>query len=439
MNNRIAIIFEEDYLGSYPSFVEAIKMFSEDGFKVDILGTLRESRFPDPPKFNENVSLHLLPIKNVINRDYKIDEGTNNPTPKSNPIPPRSSYIKKIIPENLKKIVRSIRGNIHENINEWSFQKKFIKDQLNYFLFVLKHVRKNKYDTIIGIDLGGGGASYLATKIVPCRNYIYWGLEISNIKQALWALKLYKFLECKACQVSNAVLTTDDARAKDVCAENQVDYNTKTCLCVPHSPLGFCEETKSSFFQDLFSLDNSICTILHSGWIHDVMMSKDLAATSRNWPSNWRMIFHERMKRSTEESYIRDVIEAGNEKVLMSLNPVEYDRIDEVVLSAKIGIVIYGNSEKFGNSWISLAKGSGKIAHYLRCGKPVVCMNLPGFKEIIEKYQCGVMFDSLNEIQGAVEKILDNYEFYQKNAYECYKYEYEFGRFFKNVVNFIKQ
>jgi glycosyltransferase involved in cell wall biosynthesis len=145
------------------------------------------------------------------------------------------------------------------------------------------------------------------------------------------------------------------------------------------------------------------------------------------------------MKRSTDESYIQEVIKSGDKKTLFSLNPVDYNKIDDVILSSKIGIVIYDSHEKYGTSWISLAKGSGKIAHYLRCGKPVICKNLPGFKEIIEKYKCGIIFDELSEIEPGIKTILNNYEFYQKNALECFKYEYEFSRYFQKVINFLKE
>jgi glycosyltransferase involved in cell wall biosynthesis len=123
--------------------------------------------------------------------------------------------------------------------------------------------------------------------------------------------------------------------------------------------------------------------------------------------------------------------------VLLSLNPVPYDQIDHVVLSSKIGIVIYGNHEEWGTSWISLAKGSGKIAHYLKCGKPVLCINLPGLNEIITKYQCGILFDNLEDIQSGIYKILGNYSFYSQNAYKCYREEYEFSNYFKQFTMYV--
>ena len=48
------------------------------------------------------------------------------------------------------------------------------------------------------------------------------------------------------------------------------------------------------------------------------------------------------------------------------------------------------------------------------------------------------MFDDINEIENAVTKILGNYDFYHQNAYDCYKHEYEFGKYFKKVTSFLK-
>ena len=441
MKKKIGFIFEEDYLGSYPSFVESIRILSEQGFVVDILGTSRESKFPAPPKFNENVNIDLLLVNYPICRDYPTSEDDSinnifiNSVDNQNN---KSSFFKSLIPIEIKNIARSLISDIKENLTTFKSQKEYFFNKIKYFFFVFKKVKRNKYDILIGVDFGGGAAAYLSYLFNPTKKFLYWGLEIMEPHQERWAYRLVKHLEIKACQTADAIISTDTARIKDVCKANRTNSESKKVLLLPHSPKGFCKRKRSSYFQDLFSLDDTNTTILHSGWIHEVMCSKDLAQESRRWPQNWRLIFHERMKRTPDESYIQEVINAGDKKTLLSLNPVEYDLIDEVVLSADIGVVIYDSYEKYGTSWISLAKGSGKIAHYLRCGKPVVCRNLPGFKEIIEKYQCGVMFDNINEIETAITKILGNYDFYHKNAYDCYKHEYEFGKYFKKVTSFLK-
>jgi glycosyltransferase involved in cell wall biosynthesis len=168
------------------------------------------------------------------------------------------------------------------------------------------------------------------------------------------------------------------------------------------------------------------------------MQSKNLARASRGWPKEWKLVFHERMTRNKSEPYIKEIANSGGQNLYLSLNPVPYNEIDKVIASSTIGVVIYGSSSEWGTSWVSLAKGSGKIAHYLKCGKPVVCVNIPGFKEIINEYKCGILFNDVNEIHSAISEILQNYSFYSSNALKCYKNEYEFSNYFNNFLKYTR-
>jgi glycosyltransferase involved in cell wall biosynthesis len=436
MGKRIALIFEEDYLGSYPSFIESISLLSKQGHKVDVIGTTRVTQFPSPPQFPQNVKFYNLSLSSKIDRNYSNEQSAGNFD--DTPIQSKKiSLFKYFLPSKLKQRLRGILNFLKFNFSQYQFQKRLIIDNLRYTTFVLSRLARKKYEVVIGVDLGGGSAAYISSLFLSIDKLVYWGLEITTPYQPLVYMRILKFFEERMCYNSDLMLTTDMARAKDVCNENKTPINKKNVICLPHSPSGFCESKHSDFFQKLFSLDNEIVTILHSGWIHEVMKSTDLARIATQWPNDWKLIFHERMKRKITEPYIKQVIKAGSNTVLLSLNPVPYDQIDHVVLSSKIGIVIYGNHEEWGTSWISLAKGSGKIAHYLKCGKPVLCINLPGLNEIITKYQCGILFDNLEDIQSGIYKILGNYSFYSQNAYKCYREEYEFSNYFKQFTMYV--
>ena len=105
MRKRIALIFEEDYLGSYPSFIEAISMLSEANHYVDVIGTSRTTDFPAPPNFPNNVSFHNLRLSSKINRDYPSEKASQE---KSITLENRrnSSFLKKLIPTAIKSIIR---------------------------------------------------------------------------------------------------------------------------------------------------------------------------------------------------------------------------------------------------------------------------------------------------------------------------------------------
>ncbi len=437
MRRRIALIFEEDYLGSYPSFIESISLLAENNHYVDIIGTTRKTNFPAPPCFAKNVNFYNLPLSSEINRDYPIEE-TSEEKQTTTEKQKKNSFLKRLIPPSLKSTIRNQLSLIKLNLSQFETQKNLIFESLKYTGFVFSRLTQKKYDVVIGVDLGGGCAAYISSLFLPIDKLVYWGLEITTPYQSLINMRFLKFFEKKMCKRSNLMLTTDMARANDVCKENDTSIEEKDVICLPHSPSGFCDVLKSDFFQKLFSLDNEKVIVLHSGWMHEVMQSKNLARAASKWPKKWKLIFHERMKRCPREPYIKDIMATGGENVLLSLNPVSYDKIDHVVASSKIGIVIYGHSEQWGSSWVSLAKGSGKIAHYLKCGKPVLCVNIPGLSQIITKYQCGILFDELSEIQSGISKILQNYSYYSRNALKCYKEEYEFSNYFNKFLDYIE-
>jgi len=438
MGKKIALVFSEDYLGSYPSFVESIKILSQHKHRIDIIGTTRDTKFPNPPIFNSYVKFLNIPIDHIIERDYDrvCDKSVN-----TEPSHTSASYIdviKYFLPLCIKRYIRDIINYIKHNIQNFRTQKIQFITHFKYTVHVIHKLAIGRYDFVIYVDLYGGASTYLCSLIFNINNKIYWGLEITTKHQSLAVNQILKFLESKSCNHSDIIFTTDVSRGKDVCIENNTEYIKKNFIYLPHSPSGFCKHNKSIYFQKMFSLNPKDEIILHSGWIHEVMRSRELAEESCKWPTNWKLVFHERMHRSRKEQYIKKVNRAGKGKVLLSLNPVPYDFIDDIILSAKIGIVIYDTAVNWGTSWSSLVKGSGKIAHYLRCGRPVICSNLPGFDEIVNKYECGFLFDDISEIPHYISIILRNYSFFSNNALKCYKDEYEFSKHFNKFLQYIE-
>lgn len=433
---NIAFVFEEDYLGAYPSFVESIKLLSENGYIVDIIGKSRESNFPNAPVFNKNVNFLLLNDKDSISRDYENYNSIHDYRPRI--VKSHSRWFSKIIPYFLKKALRDRLNSIKENLKNKSIQFKTFKKFLVYSFFVSNCLSKKNYKIVIAVDLHGSSATYFYSFFSKHIEYVYWGLEITTLEQPLIVDKFIKLLETMYAKKANIILTTDPSRGIDLSKENKFNFHKKPFIYLPHSPSGLPNKSKSTFFQDMFNLNNDTIIVLHSGWIHDVMCSNDLAYSTLKWKSSTKLVLHERMKRNISEPYIQKIINHNSPQTLLSLNPVDYDQIDDIVLSSDIGLVIYDSHKRWGTSWISLGKGSGKIAHYLRCSKPIICSNLKGFSEIIKEYDCGVLFDNIDEIPSCIDEILNNYNYYSCNALKCYKNEYEFSKYFQNFQRYIK-
>jgi hypothetical protein len=111
--------------------------------------------------------------------------------------------------------------------------------------------------------------------------------------------------------------------------------------------------------------------------------------------------------------------------------------VDKIFSSCTISLAFYkGHNDDY--SQISMA--SGKLAHSLKLGKPVLVNDLLSLRRLVEKYQFGVVIkDPCNsqEINSAIEEILENYETYCKNSRFCFDSEFDFSKQTKPILSFM--
>lgn len=82
------------------------------------------------------------------------------------------------------------------------------------------------------------------------------------------------------------------------------------------------------------------------------------------------------------------------------------------------------------------------MTFYLKYKKPVIVNRLDGYSDIVEKYDCGVIINDVNnteEWQNAVNKINSNYQYYSNNSYKCYMEEFDFMTKIKPFLDFSKK
>ena len=123
----------------------------------------------------------------------------------------------------------------------------------------------------------------------------------------------------------------------------------------------------------------------------------------------------------------------SNNKAYFSILPVPFDQLATITSSAHVGIAFY--SKKRGLNHSVIVGASGKMASYFNCGLPVIVLDLVGFKELFDAYQCGVVIKSPDECGQAITTIMNDYEKYSLNAARCYEEVYEFESHFKKVLD----
>ena len=73
------ILFTEDYLGSYPSILNALLTLDSNNVNTNLFLFRYKTKFPRLPKF-KNVSVNYFTRNSVINRHYELNfKNKNNP------------------------------------------------------------------------------------------------------------------------------------------------------------------------------------------------------------------------------------------------------------------------------------------------------------------------------------------------------------------------
>jgi len=133
------------------------------------------------------------------------------------------------------------------------------------------------------------------------------------------------------------------------------------------------------------------------------------------------------------ESYFQEIRRAGGDRVHLSLDPVPLQDVPRLVAGCDIGLVFY--RADLGPNFTLIAGASGKLAYYLKCGLPVICIDFPGLVRVVDGYQCGICVPAVTGVADAIRTILSDYERYQSNARRCFEEAYEFDRFFAQVLS----
>lgn len=402
---RIAIFFWEGWLGVAPSLINGIRELVRAGYRVDVIMRSTSQAYAAAPAFPEDVRL----LTHVA----------------SDPPTSSVSFAGDSPPANGVKRRRALSSSLSRPVAEL----------LRFLAFGRQCIRNHEYACFIGVDMRGL-ITATAHSLLGAVPVLYWSLETKFLADFTDpVMRTLKRLDRVCSRRALYTIIQDAARANSLMSENGI--SPAQIVLVPNSPLGPAPKVESAFFQQKFGLPGNARVVLQIGMIDSAVLSLEVAQAAKRWPHDWALIFHERAKRSLSDPYIKQIRDVGNGNLYLSLDPVPYDDLDGVVASGHIGLVFY--RRELGPNVAQIVGASGKLGHYLRCGLPVVCLDLPGFPEVIERYACGICVRTVDEIRDAAQRILDNYAFYSANAVRCYEEVFEFGAYFSRVLEHIDE
>jgi glycosyltransferase involved in cell wall biosynthesis len=414
--NRIAIIFPFPFLDSVPSITNCALLLAKAGFLVDLF-LFTDHRFNSPSFDHPNINV-IAPINNNF----------------------------AIIFHGLQRI-----AGFHFPLWGWF-----------WYLHMIAVNRKIGYRALIGVDPQGLiAANIAANKLnIPL---IYFSLELMMADELIkrrdkWIKKFEKAIS----QRTEAVIVQDRSRSSLLQRENQIDPN-KIHL-VPNAPMGPILWERFNYWHRKFNLDYKCKIILYSGSITRWACIQELIKSSLDWPEEWRLVIHSRVKISRANllaglfNIFRDIhfrttinkdkllsghfnVCTDSHKVLFSTDPVPSEQYTDIIQSADVGIAFYrpqNDSIFLQQNLINIGLSSGKLAYYLMAGVPVLVSDLPDLTRLVETYGCGeVITDPTHTVDG-INKIFSDYYRYRHGAVSCFQKKFDFEKQFSTILDLLK-
>lgn len=416
---RVAIFVMMGTIESSSSIVNFIKSLSREGYTVDVFS---------PNSFKEIFDHGYENINFHPNRGFAARGKHKN--------------IKQILNLNLigcflSKLHRSVpRHDIKTCVFYAIFIARYLK-LLPYLKYISSIIKNRKYVCFVGVEkLGLVVADLVNHDETPL---IYYSLELyysapSGIRR--FTFNAYRGLEVIAHHNAIATIIQDEERAKVLFEYNKVSEDKQEILYLPVSMRGDSFKERTDFLYDTLGIPRDKKILLQLGMISSPRMSVEIAGSAQNWHDDWVLVMHGNFYEGTEHQ-IRKLNKRGN--IYLSEKKVPFEDIPKVVASAHIGLVFYKNltdSNYYNNYYIG--SSSGQLAHHLQCGIPIITLNIPSLKRVVDGCQCGLAVDDADSITESAKIIFDNYEFFRENAFKCFEERYRFEKHFENINKFIK-
>ncbi len=420
--NRIGIFVYGYGLGNSPSLINAGKSLAGAGFYVDyfpyrtFVGNIQF----DNPKITvhsfgedskgENKG-YVDVLKDFMPPSFRITMGRMY----GQAMDTKSELIRKVF-----------YGN-----NANAFESEILSDIKQYVCKVEDIIKKNHYKCFIGVEPEGLIAAGMIgeKQKIPV---VYYNMELRltsecrNISEKI--IKKHEKIYNKS-----AIFTIIQDEERAMLLESDNETGMQEFLTVPVCADGPRFEQRTDWLRKKFNLSDNDRIILYAGFISEWASCEEIATSAVSWPKNRILIIHSHGY--YDPAYLQKLKKYEGEKVKISLDPVPYDDLSSFLASADIGIALY---KDLGKNFTAIGSASGKLAHYLKSGLPVITNDYPSVRKIIDSYECGVCIDSPQKIIYAMEKIFEEYDIMRQNAFRCYEDKYMFSKNFSKVIERIK-
>lgn len=286
-------------------------------------------------------------------------------------------------------------------------------------------------DLVIGVEKESLdlAAKYASIVDIP---YIYYSAELyledhPRYEDFGWQRKS----EITCHRGASATIIQDKYRWEVLKTTNGINAQKVFYLPVGIAPRPDCE--KISVLVSRPSPDaQKTAKILYLGYLTPYRFSGDLIRAAGQLPPSIAVHLHGPAGSPKFEAWARKKAQCANVKITTNLLS-EHD-LPGFVRGYDIGLALY--STAFVNDRMT-AFSSQKIALYLSENKPIITFRSETYEALFGEYNCGVMIDSLVDLQGAIELIMNNYAMYVSEAERAFKEVYDLNNYWESLVLFL--
>jgi glycosyltransferase involved in cell wall biosynthesis len=293
--------------------------------------------------------------------------------------------------------------------------------------------RPERYACVIGIDPDGLVLAHQVARGAPIA-YLSLELLLSYEIDAPAEIEL-KARERQLSHQAAFVVVQDEARARLLADDNAIPF--ERLVLVPNAPPGPARRQQSRYWHARFDLPAEARVVLHAGSLGDWTGIDAIVTSASGWPEPWVLVVHTRYD-AAQSSYVAGLRErADPRRVLWSLEPVPREEYEALIDGADIGVAFYvatGESSFTRSNIRTIGLSSGKLAHYLKAGLPVIVNRGVSIADEVESAGVGEAVADATAIGAALELIASDYENVSARACAFFESRLNFSQAFAEVI-----